>query len=132
MSQPHGHGDRNPEIRFEASDVRAAAILKFALWLALSTVLVLFLMRLMYVGFAKFEAAQQPLPPIMQTDANRQPPLPRLQELPAVDLFEYRREDDRVLRSYGWVDPTRGIVRIPIEEAMRLTLQRGLPVRGKQ
>jgi len=34
-----------------------------------------------------------------------------------------------VLESYAWVDKNAGIVRIPIEEAIRLTLQRGLPTR---
>lgn len=31
------------------------------------------------------------------------------------------------LNSYGWVDRSNGIVRIPIERAMDLILQRGLP-----
>ena len=31
------------------------------------------------------------------------------------------------LNSYGWVDRTNGIVRIPIDRAMDLILQRGLP-----
>jgi hypothetical protein len=34
-----------------------------------------------------------------------------------------------VLDNYGWVDKNAGIVRIPIDEAIRLTLQRGLPTR---
>ena len=34
-----------------------------------------------------------------------------------------------MLNSYGWVDKNAGIVRIPIDEAMKLTLQRGLPSR---
>jgi topoisomerase IA-like protein len=32
-----------------------------------------------------------------------------------------------VLESYGWVDKDKGVVRIPIEEAMRLIAERGLP-----
>ena len=39
-----------------------------------------------------------------------------------------RKEDD-VLESYGWVDKNAGVVRIPIDEAMKLTLERGLPAR---
>ena len=38
----------------------------------------------------------------------------------------------RLLNSYGWVDPKAGVVRIPIDRAMDLLLQKGLPVRGKQ
>ena len=34
-----------------------------------------------------------------------------------------------MLDSYGWVDKNAGVVRIPIDEAMKLTLERGLPAR---
>jgi len=37
--------------------------------------------------------------------------------------------EQRTLTTYGWVDRNAGIVRIPIDEAMRLTTQRGLPAR---
>jgi len=130
MSEPHAHGAENPDVRFEDKDVRASAILKFAVYLFLATIAVLFLMQRLYVAFARFEASQQPPPPIMQTAPSRQPPLPRLQVLPTRDLGELRRSEDAALSSYGWIDPPTGIVRIPIEEAMRLVNERGLPVRG--
>ncbi len=41
-----------------------------------------------------------------------------------------REEEDALLNTYGWVDPQRGIVRIPIEQAMALVVQQGLPVRA--
>ncbi len=34
------------------------------------------------------------------------------------------------LNSYGWVDRKHGVIRIPIERAMDLVAQRGLPTRG--
>ena len=40
-------------------------------------------------------------------------------------------EEERVLEGYGWVNKEAGIVRIPIEEAMRLTVERGLPSRRR-
>src|SRR5581483_882040 len=33
------------------------------------------------------------------------------------------------LNSYGWIDRSNGIVRIPIDRAMDLILERGLPTR---
>jgi hypothetical protein len=67
----------------------------------------------------------------------RLPPAPRLQVTPRQDLRDLRAREDQLLNSYQWVDRSAGIVRIPIAEAMRLTLERGLPVRqspepGKQ
>jgi hypothetical protein len=35
------------------------------------------------------------------------------------------------LQSYGWIDQQKGVVRIPIERAMELTAERGLPVRKR-
>ena len=40
-----------------------------------------------------------------------------------------RAEEDRILNSYGWVDAQRGIVRIPIAQAMAMTVAQGLPAR---
>ena len=55
------------------------------------------------------------------------PPEPRLQISPSEDWAEMLRREQAVLDSYGWVDRSRGIVRIPIERAMELIAQRGLP-----
>jgi hypothetical protein len=130
MSEHESHGAENPEVRFETRDVRATAILKFAVYLLLATISVLFLMQRLYVAFARYEASRQPPPPIMQTAPNRTPPMPRLQAIPTLDLERMHRDEDAVLSSYGWVDPQAGLVRIPIEEAKRLVLQRGFPARG--
>jgi len=40
-----------------------------------------------------------------------------------------RQAEEDALKSYGWVDRNNGVVRIPIDQAMKLTIQRGLPVR---
>lgn len=41
-----------------------------------------------------------------------------------------RRQYEQHLTQYGWVDEERGIARIPIEEAMRIVAQEGLPQWG--
>jgi hypothetical protein len=57
-------------------------------------------------------------------------PGPKLQVTPRVDLQAFRAREEARLNSYGWVDKTAGVVRIPIARAMDLLIQRGLPVRG--
>ena len=42
------------------------------------------------------------------------------------DLADIRAEDETLLAGYGWVDEQAGVVRIPIEEAMRLIVERGV------
>jgi hypothetical protein len=55
---------------------------------------------------------------------------PRLQTNPAVDLEIFQTAEEAKLKSYGWVDKAGGVIRIPIERAMELIAQRGLPTRG--
>ena len=61
--------------------------------------------------------------------ALRLPPAPRLQANPRLELQEMRAEENAVLQSYGWVDRDQGVARMPIDEAMKIVVQRGLPAR---
>jgi hypothetical protein len=55
------------------------------------------------------------------------PPEPRLQISPSADWAEMFARERAILHSYGWVDRSRGIVHIPIERAMEMIAQHGLP-----
>jgi len=57
------------------------------------------------------------------------PSFPQLQVSPRLDLSAFRAREDEELTNYGWIDRTSGVVRIPIDRAMELVLQKGLPVR---
>jgi hypothetical protein len=70
--------------------------------------------------------------PLAASQEQRLPPEPRLQTNPRGDLRALRDEENQILNSYKWVDKGAGIVRIPIERAMKLTLERGLPARAAQ
>lgn len=61
----------------------------------------------------------------------RIPPAPKLQNNVAVveDIHSVRRREYQMINSYGWIDSQKGIVRIPIERAIDITLSRGLPTR---
>jgi hypothetical protein len=67
--------------------------------------------------------------PLALTREAQLPPEPRLQTHPREDLRDLRAHEDEVLTSYGWVDKNTGVVRIPIEEAMKIVVERGLPAR---
>jgi hypothetical protein len=54
--------------------------------------------------------------PVLQTDA-------------AAELRALRSKEDAMLESYGWIDRKAGVIRIPIERAIELTAERGLPAR---
>lgn len=54
------------------------------------------------------------------------PPGPRLQAHAREDLIKLRAAEEARLNSYGWVDRKAGLIHIPIERAMELTVRRGL------
>jgi hypothetical protein len=55
------------------------------------------------------------------------PPGPRLQPSPAQDMLEMLQAENARLQSYGWVDRSAGIARMPVDRAMASIAQQGLP-----
>jgi hypothetical protein len=116
-----------PGSTYEHTDAQVGPMMKFALWLVISAVIVHVGLAAMYwllirESSERVDAARYPLavnaPP-------RLPPEPRLQQFPRNELYEFRTKEDAQLHSYGWVDKNAGTVHIPIEDAMRLMLDRG-------
>jgi hypothetical protein len=56
-------------------------------------------------------------------------PQPRLEGDERREINDFREQEEQTLNSYGWVDQKAGVVRIPIDRAMQLMAQRGLPTR---
>ena len=54
------------------------------------------------------------------------PPLPRLQSDPRSALVQLRSREDSILTGYAWVSKDSGLVRVPIEKAMELVVERGM------
>ncbi len=118
----------NADVQFEHSDVDASSLLKFLFWLVITTAVVVVVLWRLYFVFVAQEAARQPPPPVMKVDAEAMSvPPPNLQTLPNLDLDAFRAREAGVLHTYGWIDKDKGIVRIPIDEAMRILTERGLP-----
>ena len=116
----------------EHTDVDVWMIVQFAIWLLGSAVVVHVLMGLMFVWFVETrEAASVPQFPLAVGQEQRLPEGPRLQRFPANEISEFHQRESRELNSYGWIDRNAGTVRIPIAEAMRLTVERGLPSRAQ-
>ena len=119
----------NPEVHHEESDVNILAIFGFGGGLMAVAVVVLLVIYVLFGFFDGRERATIPAEYPLAAQADKVPPEPRLQEHPREDLSELRAREDEILSSYGWVDKNAGVVRIPIDDAIKLTLQRGLPSR---
>lgn len=103
----------------------------FGIGLAVVTIIAHILMVWMFKAeVAAVDASNPPrVYPLAVLQDDRQPPEPRLQTNPRQDLADLRAAEVTVLSGYSWVDRNNQIVRIPVADAMRLTLQRGLPSR---
>jgi hypothetical protein len=113
----------------EQRDVNVGAVFGFAIGLAVVSVAVCVVVWLLFGYFAHRDAGGARQYPLSASQDSRLPPEPRLQVHPREDLRELRAQEDALLHSYQWVDKSAGVVRIPIEQAMRLTIERGLPTR---
>jgi hypothetical protein len=124
------HQAMNPEDHHEHSDVNIRAILGFGAGLFVVAVVVHLIIYALFGYFTRREGVRVPAEyPLAAAQERREPPEPRLQTNPRQDLADLRAKEDDLLGSYGWVDKNAGVVRIPIDAAMKLTLERGLPAR---
>ncbi|MFZ0304701.1 MAG: hypothetical protein WAL75_18560 [Terracidiphilus sp.] len=56
-------------------------------------------------------------------------PMPRVQvDNGDQDIADLHAREDILLDNYTWIDPSKGTVRIPIDQAMQIIAQKGLPV----
>lgn len=129
MSDLHDHQD-NPGIVHEESDVNVRAILGYGLGLLIVAVIVhVFLWWLQGTYARQNERAQTQVYPMAAGQQDRLPPSPRFQENPQQELLDLRAKHEELLNGYGWVNKESGIARIPIEDAMKMVVERGLPTR---
>jgi hypothetical protein len=132
-----GHGS------FERQDLQVSGILYFLLGLVVVTAICLFGLRGLYAYLEHREKALQPPVNPLVTNVPKDTlhippgypqtvfPSPKLEEDERGQLNDIRMNEEKALSSYGWVDEKAGTVRIPIERAMNLIVQRGLPVKGQ-
>jgi hypothetical protein len=113
-------------VRHEASDVSFSSVMGFGAALVVSALVISVLVWALFRYFS-VQATRRGSTPAALTRQQPLPPTPRLQADPRGDLLELQETEDRLLTTYGWVDRNAGVVRIPIDQAMRLTVERGLP-----
>jgi hypothetical protein len=112
---------------YERSDADVRSLLKFGFSLFAILVVVFISMWWTFFYFAKSQQLGPPASPF--ENARVLPPQPRLQPQPRLDLQAYCDAQMQELNTYGWVDPHNEVVRIPVDRAMDLIIQRGLPSR---
>ena len=133
---------------YERRDVGVAGVLYFILGLAFAGLIVHFIVQGVYSVLDKqTESQQAPVSPLVRNaakDTRHLPPeyksdyekylktnfpAPQLEIDERTQLNDIRLHEEQTLSTYDWVDKPAGTVHIPIERAMDLIVQRGLPVR---
>jgi len=119
-------GSLTPDRPYERRDLSPRAI---GLFLAGLVVVIGMTLLAIWALFDYYAARQARVdrPPSPLADPRQVPPGPRLQVSGAADLAAFRAKEEVELTSYGWIDRKAGTVRIPIDRAINLLLQRGLP-----
>jgi hypothetical protein len=118
----------NRDVSYEKRDVNARAILWVGVAIIISAVVIHFAVWGVFDFFSAREAHKGKPPATLVNTKRQQPPQrPRLQTDAPADLQELRARETAALESYGWVDRQKGIVHIPVERAMELLVERGLP-----
>lgn len=128
-----GHPELPPDasVGHEERDVYAGPIALAALGLAVIGVAAFVLMLMLFNFLAAMESRQSAAPsPLAALYGMKEPPEPRLQVTPLHDLVALRARDAAALAGYAWVDREAGVVQIPIERAIAVLAERGLPARA--
>lgn len=121
------YGPTPPDAQYEHTDIEPSIATKFAVWLGVA---MLISAGIVYGTFWMFEGravergratTQFPLAVGMV----KEPPVPRLQTQPFKDIYQLRQAEQQKLTTYEWVDQSNGVVRVPIEEAIRIMGERG-------
>jgi hypothetical protein len=128
MSEHGQQHERPPERDYADLDIPLGVILKFGIGLALLVVVTFWGAKHFLHGLSRTAADQDQ--PVSEFALERVvPPEPRLQVDEQRTLEEQRALEQKTLETYGWVDKANGIVRIPMDRAIDLIAERGLPAR---
>jgi hypothetical protein len=145
--KPNGHGD------YERRDIGVTAVFYFLVGLAGALILAYFAVSGFYSFLEKRSQASQtsvsPLVANAPADTRRLPseyktdsdsadyekylqknfPEPQLETNERTELNKARLREENTLSTYDYIDQNAGTVRIPIDRAMDLLVERGLPTR---
>ncbi len=133
-----GDGElRNPDVSYEKADVQATTIYWYlgalAISVILSYVVCVYVLRLT----TKIAVEYDTPPPVIRQEMGSafedMPPEPRLQGVPGhsndpqTDLRLKIEADTEANQKYGWIDQNAGIAQIPVQDAMKIIAEKGLP-----
>jgi hypothetical protein len=126
---PH-HSD----VSFEERDIKVGTIYWYLIALGLATVAALIISIFVYRFTSSLATSSDVLPPPSRAALGKDfPPEPRLQGVPGhvtdpqKDLRYKLKADIDSNEKLQWLDKNAGIAQIPVEDAMKIVAEKGLP-----
>ena len=135
----HNHGQTNGErphhsdVSFEPTDVRSSPIFQFLTYLGITVIASFILSVGIYKGLKSYWTNSYEAPAPMREAGPHLPPEPMLQGMPGHltdpqhDMREKVEADTKANNELGWVDKNAGIAQIPVKDAMKLIVEKGIP-----
>jgi hypothetical protein len=148
MSEEMKRGHPNPghsgdETGFEREDLSSRGVFAFMIGLGVVGVIIYFIIIGMYSFLDKYERSQMATASPLVTSKGamsrvvtqdyvdqrfKENGAPMLETNERGQFRDFLMNQEKELNSYGWVDEKAGVAHIPIERAMELIVQRGMPV----
>ncbi len=137
----HGHSGHDTE--FEHEDLGSRGIFIFMIGLAVSIVVIYFIIVGMYRFLDRYERSQMvTASPLVTTKGTisrvvtqedmekdfKDNGAPMLETNERGQMRDFLMEQENQLNSYGWVDEKAGVAHVPIQRAMDMLVQQGVPV----
>jgi hypothetical protein len=141
--EPQVDPEVNPNVAYEHDDADIPTITKYTIALVFGIMIAASAMYGLFNFFnGEANSEEAAVPKVIQDQAPRLPPEPRLQPMlapgataplasvgPKAYIKDLVAAEEDQLKTYGWVDQKNGIVRIPIKDAIDAVAKAGLPSR---
>jgi len=147
MSEEIKHHALDSDAQFEQQDMSPRGVYAFLIGLAIAGILVAVFLWGMYRVLDAYQKKHQPPqnplvesaetdtrslhPGEVRADIEKTFPQPRLETNERLEINDFRLKEEQTLNSYGFVDEKAGVLRVPVDRAMQLIAQRGLPTTPK-
>src|SRR5271169_1802806 len=143
MSDEMKHSNSSPETGFEREDLSTRGVFAFMIGLGIVGLVIYFIIVGMYTFLDNYERSQMSTASPLVTSKGamsrvvtqdyvdqrfKENGAPMLETNERGQFRDFLMNQENQLNTYGWVDEQAGVAHIPIERAMELTVQRGLPV----
>lgn len=120
------------EMGYEHEDLQLDAAPKATVWFFVGVIISIILGGVIFFLISPDSVAFQRTQAYKEFRRMPEAPAPLLQTNKSSheDIRNLKTSENETLHSFGWVDKAKGVAHVPVEEAMDMTLEEGLPTRA--